>query len=133
MNIFEQASRKQIRFASNRGELLTEQLWSLPLQSKTQCDLDTIAKDVNKSLRDVTDDSFVSTKTNPAKPQLELKLEILKHIIAVKQAEAEASASAVARAQQRSKLLNALAEQEDNALKAMTPEQLRAQLQELEK
>lgn len=131
MNIFEQASREAIRFATDRGELTTEQLWNMPLQSKNGFDLDTIAKAINTELRSVTEDSFVSTRTNPAKPGLELKLDIVKHIIATKLHEAELVRSRAARAAERNKLLGVLAEKQDEELKSLTPEQITARLDAL--
>jgi hypothetical protein len=51
MNIFEQATRRAIRFESAKGDLSVEQLWDLPLQSRNQFDLDTVAKTVNRQLK----------------------------------------------------------------------------------
>ena len=89
MNIFEQATRRAIRFESAKGDLSVEQLWDLPLQSRNQFDLDTVAKTVNRQLNAVTEESFVSVRENPAKETLSLKLEIVKHIISVKLQEAD--------------------------------------------
>ena len=89
MNIFEQATRRAIRFESAKGDLSVEQLWDLPLQSRNQFDLDTVAKTVNRQLNAVTEESFVSVRENPAKETHSLKLEIVKHIISVKLQEAE--------------------------------------------
>lgn len=132
MNIFEQASRQALRFSSNRGELSTEQLWDLPLTSRNGFDLDSVAKEVNQRLKAVTEESFVVKTTNPAKDSLELKLEILKHIIASKQQEAEDRRNASARAAQRQKLKDILAEKQDGALKELTVEEIQKQLAELQ-
>ena len=53
INIFEQASRAKLRFDSVKGQLVTEQLWDLPLQSKTNFDLDTVAKGISGALLSV--------------------------------------------------------------------------------
>ncbi|OOV05788.1 hypothetical protein [Rhodoferax fermentans] len=132
MNIFEQASINKLRFSTNKGDLTTEQLWDLPLTSKTSFDLDTIAKSVNDELRGATEESFVATSTNPAKPSLELKLEILKHIIAIKLAQNDARRLAAQRAEERRKLLDILSKKEDAALESLKPEELRARLAALD-
>lgn len=132
MSIFEQASRQKLRFPTNKGELTTEQLWDLPLQSKSQFDLDTVAKSVSGELRGATEESFVATTVNPAKKELELKLEIVKHVIAVRIAENEAARNAAARKAEREKLLGILADKQDEELKNLTPEQIKERLTALE-
>lgn len=133
MDIFEQATRGKLRFTTERGVLTTEQLWDLPLQSKTQFDLDTLAKAVNKDLKAVGEESFVSTSTNPAVGVLTLKLGVLKYIIGVKMHENKVSAEHAARTAERQKLLGILDKKEDAALENLTQDQLRARLAELEK
>lgn len=130
-NIFEQATRKALRFPSLRGELTTEQLWQLPLQAKTGFDLDNVAKQVNSELKAVTEESFVSTSHSPAKDKFELMLTVVKRIIQVKLAEAENLKSMAEKEAKRQKLLQALARHQDAALEAMTPEELEAQLKAL--
>lgn len=130
-NIFEVSTRKAFRFTSNKGELSTEQLWSLPLSASNGCDLNNVAIAVNRDLKAVTEESFVSVVTNPGKADLETKLEIVKHIIATKQAENAARNEASANAAKREKLLNALANQEDAALTKMTPEEIKAEIAKL--
>lgn len=130
MNIFEQASKKKLRFVSNRGELTTEQLWDMPLQSKSGFDLDTLAKEVNRGIKASAEESFVTTKASPATTTLELQLEVLKHIIAVK---IEAAASAAKRAEndvRRAKLIEALENKQNSELNNMSTEDI---LKELEK
>lgn len=130
-NIFEQASATKLRFASDRGDLTTEQLWDLPLQSKTQFDLDSLAKSVNAQLKAVAEESFVSTNSNPASARLTLQLEILKHIIAVKLNNAAAVKERATRSAEREKLVSILADKQDEQLKSLTPEELAKRIAEL--
>ena len=131
MNIFEQATRRAIRFESTKGDLSVEQLWDLPLQSRNQFDLDTIAKTVNRQLNDVTEESFVSVRENPAKETLSLKLEIVKHIISVKLQEAEEARNRANKASEKEKLLRLLDEKQNEALRALTPEEIQERLKAL--
>lgn len=94
-NLFEEASRKKLRFPTERGELSVEQLWDLPLTSDRGLSLDAIAIGINVQLKAVSEDSFVKPQSNPRKAQYEMMLEIIKHIIAVKQTEAAERAAAV--------------------------------------
>ena len=132
MNIFEQATRRAIRFESTKGDLSVEQLWDLPLQSRNQFDLDTIAKTVNRQLNDVTEESFVSVRENPAKETLSLKLELVKHIISVKLQEAEEARNRANKASEKEKLLRLLDEKQNEALRALTPEEIQERLKALE-
>lgn len=131
MSIFEQASIQKIRFPSVRGELTTEQLWDLPLQSKNQFDLDTVAKEVNTSLKSVTEESFVATTTSPAKAKYELMLELVKHVIAFKLKANEEQRSRAEKAAKKDKLVAILGEKQDAALKELTAEELAKQIAEL--
>ncbi len=130
MNIFELAARERFRFDSIRGDLTVEHLWDLPLKSTSGFDLDTTAKAVNAALKNSRDESFVDVKTDKASAMLEAKLEIVKFIIADKQAAAAAVKKRVENRQRRQKLLEALERKDNASLEAKTSEEL---LQELEK
>ena len=130
MNIFEQASKKKIRFSSNRGDLTVEQLWDMPLQSKSGFDLDTIAKEVNRGIKASSEESFVTTKASSATTTLELQLEVLKHIIAVKIEAAAVAAKRTENEARRAKLIEALENKQNSELNNMSSEDI---LKELEK
>lgn len=135
---FINALRKGFRYPSAAGMLTTEQLWDLPLVAGSRVtrdvkvDLDTIARAVSAELRSITEDSFVDTKPNPRKVELTEQLDILKHIISVKQAEIQANADKQAKAVKRAKILEALAEREDLTLKGKSKEELLAELEALD-
>lgn len=132
MSIFEQASRLKLRFSTNRGELTVEQLWDLPLQSKTQFDLDSVAKSVYHDLKGRAEESFVATSTDPMKARLELMLEILKHIIHVRQEENAAKLDKARKAEERQKIMEIIDKKQGAALEGETLEQLQARLKSLE-
>lgn len=132
MNLFEIATRKALRFPSIKGELSTEQLWQLPLTSKVGVDLDTLAKGINKELKDTEEESFVATNTNPRRGDLQVKLDILKHIIAVKQADLAAATKRQTTAMERQKLQELLAKKNDQALEGLSAEEIQAKLDALD-
>lgn len=132
LNIFELASRQKLRFETNRGPITTEQLWDLPLTSKNGFDLDSVGQTIIIELESTTTRSLVKTAPNPRATQLNLQLDIIKHVIAVKQAENAAKLQAAEKAAKREKLVAALANQEDKALANLTPEQIRAELAKLD-
>lgn len=131
MNIFEQASRQALRFESNRGDLTTEQLWTLPLTSRNGFDLDSVARAIAHGLKDLGEESFVETRSNPAKATFELKLEVVKFIIADKQAAAAEATLRAEKAQQKEKLLNILGKKQDAELEGLSAEEIKARIEAL--
>jgi hypothetical protein len=130
--MFEKASRTKLRFPSNRGDLAVEQLWDLPLTSKTGFDLDTIAREVNQSLKAATEDSFVTVRVNPQKTRFELSLDILKHIIQVKLVEADDVLKASARKAEKNRLIEILDQKKDQDLLGLSTEELQKKIAALE-
>lgn len=132
-DIFEKATRKKLRFPSEKGDLTVEQLWDLPLtSSRSNLSLDGIARAINTDLKNLAEESFVVTTPDPRKALLELQLDILKHIIAVKLAEAESAKKSAEKAAERAKLLAALGEKEEQELTLLSKEAILARLKELE-
>lgn len=86
--MFEKATKIKLRFDSNLGRLSVEDLWDLPLQTTKSngTSLDSIARDVYKQIKESDTISFVDDTKN-TNEELNLKLEILKHIITVKKEE----------------------------------------------
>lgn len=124
-NLFELASRKAFRFTSNRGHLTTEDLWSLNLTA-----LDTIAVSIDDAIQKAKGKSFISKKTT-ASSDLEAQLEIVKHIIGVKQAETEASKLRTERAAKKAQLEQILLNKQTDALHGLSIEDLQKQIAEL--
>jgi len=122
MNIFEQASRAKLRFDTQVGMLTTEDLWSLPLTSKTKVNLDDIAIGLSAQLK-ATSESFVSaSKTDEV---LSLKLEVVKHIIGVRVAENKDRLEAEKRRQQREQIQSLIARKESESLESLSLDELR--------
>lgn len=132
INIFEEATRRKLRFESVKGSLSVEQLWDLPLQSKTGFDLDTVAKTVNNELKSLTTDSFIPTaRTNPRKAEVELALNVVVNIIHKRVDENAAAAMKAANDARKAKLMDALERKQEADLLGMTTEQIRAELAKL--
>jgi hypothetical protein len=81
--MLEYALRKRLRWPTTRGAITLEDLWDLPLSSKTNVDLDTVAKTVNKELKESSEESFV-TPTSSKNAELQVRLDIVKHVIKTK-------------------------------------------------
>ena len=127
MDIFEHASYAKLRFTTSKGELTTEDLWDLSLRT-----LDTIAKSVNHVLLAEQEESFLPAPLPRKATHHELRLNILKHIIAWRVAK---DAQAKTRAEQQATLarLKTLALQKhDEAFAAQSLEEITQQIAALE-
>ena len=131
MDIFEKASRNKFRFPSKAGELTTEQLWDLPLTSKSGVDLNSVAVAINNELKGVTEESFVQITPNTQANTLAVKLELVKFVIADKIESGKKAAERLERAEKRRKLLDALNEKNDDAIKQMSKEDILKELEAL--
>lgn len=132
MDIFETATREKLRFNSTIGLLSVEQIWDLPLVAKGERpNLDAIAREVSRSLRELGEESFVELKPDPRKSTFELQLAILKHVIAAKLAIKAAAEKAAENAERKRKLLAALSSKEEAELVSMTKEQIEAEIAKL--
>lgn len=132
MNIFERAARAKLRYPSSVGDLTTEQVWDLPLTAKgDRPDLDRVARTIHTELKSLEEGSFVNVVPDPRKTDMELRLEIVKHVIAAKIEAQESAKKAAETAERKRKLLAALASKEEQALAGMTKEQIEAEIAKL--
>ena len=126
-NVFEIATRAKLRFSSTKfASLSVEDLWDLTLGQ-----LDDVAKGINRQINAEKEESFLSQNKNAVRKDLELKLEIVKHVITTYEAEKTEREDRNAKAKKRQALIDALAEAEQREQLAKTPEQLRAELEAL--
>jgi len=127
---FVTASKNKYRYPSSAGYLTTEDLWDLPLTSKTKANLDDVAKGLNRELKANSEASFVVRAASSTRDQ-EQRLEIVKYVIDAKLMEREQARTRAANKLERDKLLAALDAQETKALADMSADEIRARLVEL--
>lgn len=132
MNIFENASRNKLRFPTSRGELTVEQIWDLPLTSTKGLSLNEIGTGIQKVLREMGEDSLIrSDSKDPEKTKASLRLDLIKHVIEVKQAENAAERAKADRKAEKERLLELLARKQDQQLETLTEEEIKARLEAL--
>ena len=124
-NIFEQASRKALRFQTIKGELTVEQLWQLNLD-KGEVNLYQLATelvaDVNSKPQKEL--SFFKKKTN--KNELaELKFAIIEHIVITKVSEIEENESAAVRKSEIDEIDRLISQKEAESKASMSLEELK--------
>jgi Rps23 Pro-64 3,4-dihydroxylase Tpa1-like proline 4-hydroxylase len=116
--MFERAAKRKLRFMSNKGGLSVEDLYDLSLTS-----LDTLAKGVNRQLKAEAEESFIEKKSVTSS-DLELQLEILKHVIADKMAVAEASKKRAETIAKKAQIEDILLRKKSQELEGMSVEDL---------
>lgn len=101
--LFERASRANLTFETRIGTLSVYDLWRLPLLAKNnKFTLNELAQDLHGKLKEQPQIDFVNgTETNNEDSVLQLKFDIVLHIINVLKAERDA---AVVREQARSEV-----------------------------
>lgn len=130
-SIFERATKKKLRFESPLGMLSVEDIWDLPLTSRTskKASLDDLAKSLNRQIKENEEESFVVKKTQ-ANSDLNLRFDIVKHIIEVRMEEADAREKAAQNKAREQRILEILAKKEDEDLLNKSKEELEALLKE---
>lgn len=128
MDIFECAARGKYRYPSIVGDILTEQLWDLPLTSKRTACLDDTARSIYTELKSLDEVSFVETRPNPRRSELNTMLEIVKFVIVDKMAAIERAQKAAENAERKRKLLAALSTKQEQELVGMTKKQIEAEI-----
>lgn len=125
--MFEKASKLKLRFPTTKGLATVEDLWDLPLTSRAGANLNGVAVTLHDALESVGVKSFVK-KAVADTDYTELRLDIVKHVIAVKLAELEAAKTASAKRDRRAVLTDAIARKENEALGATSLEDLKKEL-----
>lgn len=131
-NIFEYATRRKLRFSMNRGIIMTEDLWDLNLES-----LNTLAKSLNKKIKESEEEDFIGKKKSGPKSyqekDLEAQFEIVKHVIKVKLDEQEKRKESMAKAETLRRLRDKLAAAQDRDLDSKSADELKKMIEDLEK
>ena len=124
-NIFEYAVENKLRF-SYKGSITTEDLYNLSVN-----ELDSIYKNLKREAKKADEDSLLTTQSKED-ISLNVKIEIVKTIVAKKLAEIEAKKKAKENKEKREKLLEIKAQRENAALENMSDEELDKALAELQ-
>lgn len=124
--MFEIATRTKMRFPF-KGMISVEDLWDLSVK-----DLDTIFKTLNAQVKKSQEESLLVTKTEEDET-LSVQIEIVKHIVSVKLAEAEKAKQSKAVKEQKQKIMEILSAKENENLQNKSVDELRAMLDSLGK
>lgn len=116
MSMFETATRKKYRFPF-RGLISTEDLWDLSLEQ-----LDTVFKTLNKQVKTEEETSLMTqSATDETTANM---IEIVKHVFTTKQEEANERRLAAKNAEKKKRILEVIAQKQDESLMSMSLEDL---------
>lgn len=129
--MYKKAAQLKLRFQTSKGFLSTEDLFGLSLNSlKNEC---------RAQLKRMKDAGFVNSEELSfleddvkSDPTEELKFEILKDVYKTKKAEAEAAKNKAANNVEKQRILAILKKKQDASLEAMSEEELKKKLAELD-
>lgn len=125
INVFEIATRNKYRFPY-RGQISVEDMWDLSVT-----ELDKIFKTLNKQIKTAQEESLLETKTKEDET-IENQISIVRHIVSVKQKEANDRLREKERKAQKQRIMEIMADKEDEDLKSKSTEELRKMLEELD-
>lgn len=118
-DLFVMATRRKFRFPF-KGMVSVEDLWDLSVKN-----LDTIFKALKAEARQANEESLLTTKSI-ADTELDVKIEIIKYIVMVKQEEAAHREQLAANREQMRRIDDIIAAKQDQALQDKSIEELLA-------
>lgn len=130
MEIFKKASKKKLRFNTNRGVLSVEQLWDLPKDEIRQLVIKS-REAVKKSSGEVNDSelSFLDAPVKVKATDDELRFEILKDIYITKRSSEEKAQKKAEAMANNKKILELIARKQDEALEKKSIKDLEKMLE----
>jgi hypothetical protein len=120
--MFEKATRLKLRF-DFKGTCTVEDLWDLPLE-----ELDTIFKKLMVEIKAKDEESLLNIQSRDTE-KLSLQIEIIKHIVKVRQEENQRALAEKDRADNKQKLMRLIAEKKEDNLRSLSVAKLEELLQ----
>lgn len=130
MVIYKKASKKKLRFSTNRGSLSVEQLWDLPKEEIRQLVIK--AREAAKKSSGEVNDTELSFLDAPVKTKAtddELRFEILKDIYLTKKSAEEKAQKRAEAKENNKKILDLIARKQDEALEKKSIKELEKMLE----
>jgi len=124
-DLFIEASRRKLRFNSNKGSLNVDDLWDVPLEF-----LDNLAVALEEQIQKAGKKSFLA-KRSASTLQLDISFEIAKYVLETRVAEDEARKDKASKEAKRSQLKALLEEKQMEKIKGQSVEEIEAQLASL--
>lgn len=121
--MFEKASRLKLRFPTQKGQITVEDVWELPLTSQNGPSLDTLAKTLNKQVKESGEESFVEERSS-SNTKLDLSFDIVKHVIKIRKEENATKLMLQENARKKARIIELIAKKKDEDLEGKSLEEL---------
>ena len=126
MNIFERAARERVRF-NYMGSMMTEDLWDLSIEH-----LDDLYRKINVDLKDQSGESLIkNADINDFASALQLQADLVRYVFGIKQELAKANQNEKVRQEKKKRIMELIANKQDQALSDMPTEELMKMLDEM--
>ena len=130
-NLFMIASQRKFRYSTVKGEVTTEDLWSMPLTGEFS--LNSVAVNLNQSIKSESEEDFVNESSTDSKKivDLRMKFDLVREIIAFKKDEKASAAKRAELKAEKEKLLSILAKKEDAQMERASKASIEKRIEEL--
>lgn len=126
MNIFEQASRKKIRFQF-LGTITTEDLWDLSLTA-----LDELYKEINNNLKNQDSEGLFKDETISEESEFfQLQADLVRHVFEAKLAAKNAAKEELVRKEKKKRIMEIISSKQDQELSEKSIDELWKMLDEM--
>jgi len=133
MNMFEKATKMQLRWMSPQGTLDVEDLWNLPLKTTkiTKASLDGLAIELDRELKNNVSSFVDGNRTSPQTMLNQLRFDLVKYVIDAKVSENNIAKLTKEKAEKKERLLGFVAQKQDQELANMSVEKLQGMIADL--
>ena len=119
MEMFEKASKLKLRFETSAGNLSTEDLWDLSLES-----LNSLAKSLNKQIKEIDEEDFLKV-AKTGERIIKLKFKIVIHVLETIKLALDKHVKAIERKAQKQRILEIIAKKQDESLEGKSEDELK--------
>lgn len=127
-NMFIAASRSKFRFNTASGVLSVEDLWDLQLSGTRAANLDDLAKDLNRQLKEANQEQSFVKPAAATTNEIQAKFDLVLFIIKVKMEERDAAKLLEEKRINKQKIMSLIERKKDEALAGKSADELQALL-----
>jgi len=131
MNIFEQASRENTTFNSNRGTLTVTDLWKLPLTGVTKVSLNSIYQNLQAKVTQLNATKSLVVQASPESATLDLQIKLVEHIFSTLTKEEQDRQDIMKTKEELNRKINLLAIKQDKKESKKSEKELLADIEQL--
>jgi hypothetical protein len=125
-NLFLLASRSKFRFNTTSGVITTEDLWDLPLTDSRKANLDDVAKDLNRQLKEANQEQSFVKPSAPKTNEIQAKFDLVLAVIKTKMEERDTAKALADKLANKQKIMALIDKKKDEALAGKSLDELQS-------